>query len=85
MAGDKEHIRIKKESLNNPRRSGRPPRFIKRDNLEEHGQKLAPFLAAASAAVKNQNASKAGRYTLKLKYEGTLTFKNLIAHNIIFN
>ena len=84
MVGDKEHIRIRKENLNNPRRSGRPPRFIKRDSLEEHGRNLAPFLTSASAAVKNQNTSKAGHYTLKLKYEGTLTFKNLIAHGMEF-
>lgn len=84
MAGDKEHLRIEKESLNNPRRSGRQPRFVRRSDLAGHGQKLSASLTTASATVRRQNTSKAGHYILKLKYEGALTFKNLQAHGIEF-
>jgi hypothetical protein len=33
MPNEFEHLRIEKEPFNNPRRSGRPPRFTKRGDL----------------------------------------------------
>ena len=84
MAEDREHLQINKEPLHNPRRSGQPPRFIKRGDLVKHGRKLADSLASASATVKQQQSARPGHYLLKLKYEETLSFQHLPAHGIEF-
>lgn len=84
MAQEFEHLRIDKEPINNPRRSGRPPRFKKRSDLVGHGQKLSGALASATQAVKQQLTSRPGYYVLKLKYEDTLSFNELVAHGVEF-
>jgi hypothetical protein len=52
MARDFEHLRIEKEPFSNPRRSGRPPRFTKRTDLEGHGQQLSRSLATTAQTIK---------------------------------
>ena len=84
MAQEFEHLRIEKEPINNPRRSGRPPRFKKRSDLVGHGQKLSGVLASTTQAVKQQLTSRPGHYVLKLKYEDALSFNELVAHGVEF-
>ncbi|BFM08906.1 S8 family peptidase [Halioxenophilus aromaticivorans] len=84
MAQEFEHLRIEKEPINNPRRSGRPPRFKNRSDLVGHGQKLSGALASTTQAVKQQLTSRPGHYVLKLKYEDTLSFNELVAHGVEF-
>lgn len=84
MAQELEHLRIEKEPINNPRRSGRPPRFKKRSDLVGHGKKLSGALASTTQAVKQQLTSRPGHYILKLKYEDTLSFNELVAHGVEF-
>lgn len=84
MANEYEHLRIEKEPLSNPRRSGRPPHFKKRSDLVGHGQKLSSALASTTQTIKKQITSRPGNYVLKLKYEDTLSFNDLVAHGVEF-
>jgi hypothetical protein len=84
MPNEFEHLRIEKEPFNNPRRSGRPPRFTKRGDLISHGQRLSTSLAATTHRIKQQLTSRPGSYVLKLKYDDTLIFNDLVAHGLEF-
>ncbi len=84
MTNDFEHLRIDKEPFSNPRRSGRKPRFAKRSDLVGHGQRLSDALAAVTQTIKQQISSRPDSYVLKLKYEDTLSFNDLIAHGVEF-
>jgi hypothetical protein len=84
MPNEFKHLRIEKEPFNNPRRSGRPPRFTKRGDLISHGQRLSTSLAATTQIIKQQLTSRPGSYVLKLKYDDTLSFNDLVAHGVEF-
>ena len=79
-----KHLIIKRETLENPRRTRRPPRFTKRDDLHAHGQKLNACFERAAKIAREQIASTQGSYVLKLRYDGPLTFESLQAHGIEF-
>lgn len=85
MSDDYKHLTIERENLRNDRRSSRQtPPSIKRDNLSAHGQKLVSELFQARDRSKEQVSSKEGDFVLKLKYSGSLSFKNLEKHGIEF-
>ena len=78
MSENYKHLTIERENLRNDRRtSSRIPPSIKRDNLSAHGKKLALELSQALSRAKKQVSSQEGDFVLKLKYSGSLSFKNL--------
>jgi len=80
-----KHLSIGREVLDNQRRPKQPPRFVTRADLRGHGQKLNGYFATAEGQARKQVASSASTpYVLKLKYEGALTFSNLIHHGLEF-
>lgn len=80
-----KHLSIGREILDNQRRTKNPPLFVTRDDLRGHGQKLNAYFATAEGQAKKQIGSTANSpFVLKLKYEGALTFSNLVAHGLEF-
>lgn len=80
-----KHLSITREILDNQRRTKNPPQFVTRSDLRGHGQKLnAYFETAAGKARRQIGSSSDSPFVLKLKYEGALTFSNLIAHGLEF-
>lgn len=84
MQSDFKHLTIKREALENPRRTRQPPPFIKRDDLRAHGRRLNAYFATATSAARLQVPSVTQNFIFKLKYEGTLTFDNLRMHGVEF-
>ncbi|MEF3034138.1 S8 family peptidase [Pseudomonas aeruginosa] len=80
-----KHLSIAREVLDNQRRTKNPPRFVTRDDLRGHGQKLNAYFATAEGQARKQTGSTPNTpYVLKLKYDGALTFSNLSHHGLEF-
>ena len=80
-----KHLTIDREYLNNRRRTKNPPRFKKQDDLRGHGQKLNAYFATAEAEARMQLRSAASSpFVLKIRYDGAMTFENLIKHGLDF-
>lgn len=80
-----KHLRIKREVLDNSRRTKTPPHFVSREDRRGHGQKLNAYFATAEVQAKKQIGSTANTpYVLKLKYDGALTFSHLSTHGLEF-
>jgi len=85
MAEQYKHLQIKKEKLENDRRTRKfniPS--IRRGDLADHGQRLNNFLKSAVVSAKKQISSSDDRFVLKLSYVGMLDFKNLDKHGVEF-
>lgn len=79
-----KHLTIKREVLENPRRTRNPPFFVRREDVRAHGRRLNAFFATARSAAGKLIPSSTQTYILKLQYEGALTFENLRIHGVEF-
>lgn len=85
MPEDYKHLVIEREDLRNDRRSdGRRPQFTRRNDLPSHAERLSTDLMTARQISREQIASQEGDYVLKLKYSGSLSFKDLEKHGVEF-
>lgn len=80
-----KHLSFERENLDNTRRTRKPPKFTKRDDLRGHGQKLNAYFANAAAAAKSQHRSAENSpFVFKLQYDGAMTFDKLQKHGLEF-
>ena len=83
-AGDKKHLQVKKEAPINEKRSGRPPRFAKREDVKGHGQKLKSSFVRSYEEITSAKSSFNNSCVVKIYFEDALDFSNLGVHGVDF-